>query len=574
MSVPLRPILPRVQDDDGGHRKRSLGPKQMPAKRSPVLAACDGCRAKRIKCDGERPTCSQCEKRKSSCSYRAQPGLTPFESLKQENKSLKSQSGDLLRFIDLLKASPGAMCLDMVDQLRDGATPACLLARLDLAVETLAASAMAVASVVEAGASGQAPSDLAELELALVTRHPRAFSPLSPPDVSSLDLRLVGVPCMTNVPRWTHSWGLQERDGVLMDTSEERPSKRQRSPRDDSQHSPTKGPTPPSTINPKNILQRANVTDGEALYVDARLDHLSLRQWTKVSVSDRFVAAALSLFLRNEHPLVACFDEDLFLRDFSSGGTHYCSPLLVNALLAFACVCRFLSSTPLSSLPPRPSPQILDSANLFVQYSYTPIEAQAAVLRHKFFAEAESLWKLEWETPSLTGVSAAILMKLACDNSGDDELGLFYLTGASTMAGHLHVLDGSVPAQTWDEETTASAVAWGLFNGQSLHAINFPQASLVKKPPSLPMRGAVVTGADGEPRTVGRPLPSYMGHTALVASKFWLIIHEANHQIETNGPLLLPAVMEFYHELLAWADDLPTDTARSDSNPHHVLTMQ
>lgn len=75
-----------------------------------------------------------------------------------------------------------------------------------------------------------------------------------------------------------------------------------------------------------------------AIIVDARLDAVKPSQWTKVSDDDEFLQLLLKLYFLYEHMFMNPFQKDLFLDDMLSGGTEFCSPLLVNAVLALACV--------------------------------------------------------------------------------------------------------------------------------------------------------------------------------------------------------------------------------------------
>lgn len=49
-------------------------------------------------------------------------------------------------------------------------------------------------------------------------------------------------------------------------------------------------------------------------------------------------AKALSRYLDVDHPILGLFDADLFLEDLCGYETRFCSELLVNSLLSWACV--------------------------------------------------------------------------------------------------------------------------------------------------------------------------------------------------------------------------------------------
>ncbi|KAJ3942151.1 uncharacterized protein N0V96_007645 [Colletotrichum fioriniae] len=86
---------------------------------------------------------------------------------------------------------------------------------------------------------------------------------------------------------------------------------------------PPMGPIPPPTPRIRN---------------EPRLKDLNIAFWTVVPISNQDAAEVISLYLETDHPILGLFDADLFLNDLVNGEVRYCSSLLVNALLAFACV--------------------------------------------------------------------------------------------------------------------------------------------------------------------------------------------------------------------------------------------
>lgn len=73
------------------------------------------------------------------------------------------------------------------------------------------------------------------------------------------------------------------------------------------------------------------------------------KPWTTVTDDDQFVSHLISLYFTWCCLAFNFIDRDLFLRDFNSGGINslYCSPFLVNAMLADACVSAFPDYTSL-----------------------------------------------------------------------------------------------------------------------------------------------------------------------------------------------------------------------------------
>ena len=80
-------------------------------------------------------------------------------------------------------------------------------------------------------------------------------------------------------------------------------------------------------------------------YCDARLAMLDMSMWTTVPIPNDLAAAAISLYLQTDHPLLGFFDADVFLEDLLEGRSRYCSTLLVSSLLFWALVSHLLKLT-------------------------------------------------------------------------------------------------------------------------------------------------------------------------------------------------------------------------------------
>ena len=77
-------------------------------------------------------------------------------------------------------------------------------------------------------------------------------------------------------------------------------------------------------------------------YCDARLAMLDMSMWTTVPIPNDLAAAAISLYLQTDHPLLGFFDADVFLEDLLKGRPRYCSTLLVSSLLFWVLVSHLL----------------------------------------------------------------------------------------------------------------------------------------------------------------------------------------------------------------------------------------
>ena len=83
-----------------------------------------------------------------------------------------------------------------------------------------------------------------------------------------------------------------------------------------------------------------------AKLVDPRLGLVDVTRWTQVITDNKLFASMLSAYLLREYTGFPVFHKDTFLQALIDGDGRFCSPLLINALMAEACV-RFISPTQL-----------------------------------------------------------------------------------------------------------------------------------------------------------------------------------------------------------------------------------
>jgi hypothetical protein len=97
---------------------------------------------------------------------------------------------------------------------------------------------------------------------------------------------------------------------------------------------------PPSPLRGAR-MRRISPVAGPTLdrqYCDSRLNHLKVGYWTCIPISNEFAACVLSHYFETDHPMFACVDADLFLSALVDRTLEHCSPFLVCAMMAFACV--------------------------------------------------------------------------------------------------------------------------------------------------------------------------------------------------------------------------------------------
>lgn len=80
--------------------------------------------------------------------------------------------------------------------------------------------------------------------------------------------------------------------------------------------------------------------------VDFNIDSSKPSCWTSVCSDDHLMRKLFKIYFLSEYHTGPFFQKDYFFEDMNSGRHQNCSPLLVNAVLALACVSRTGASSP------------------------------------------------------------------------------------------------------------------------------------------------------------------------------------------------------------------------------------
>ena len=162
--------------------------------------------------------------------------------------------------------------------------------------------------------------------------------------------------------------------------------------------------------------------------------------WTSVTGDGDLVDHLLRLYFCWSHPYYSFFSEAAFLSDMAAGRNKYCSPMLVNAILAHAS--HYSDRPELRKDPDDPS-----------------------TAGHYFFEEAKTLLD-EDDHSCLTTVQALVIMGLREPSGGRDSSG-FQLTGrAVRMSTELGLHLQMSPKSTKIDETEREVrriTFWGIF---------------------------------------------------------------------------------------------------------------
>ncbi|OCK74747.1 hypothetical protein K432DRAFT_338562, partial [Lepidopterella palustris CBS 459.81] len=163
--------------------------------------------------------------------------------------------------------------------------------------------------------------------------------------------------------------------------------------------------------------------------------------WTTVTKDLQFLYHLFDLYFRWSHPFYVLFSRECFYKDFKSGRQKYCSPLLVNAICAFAC---HFSDDPAGRTDPK-NPRTAGD---------------------HFFAEARRLL-YEDETPCLTTVQALAVMGLREPSAGRDSSGFMYagrcLRMVVELGLHLNFASAATLGLTKSEIEVRKVTFWGCF---------------------------------------------------------------------------------------------------------------
>jgi hypothetical protein len=159
--------------------------------------------------------------------------------------------------------------------------------------------------------------------------------------------------------------------------------------------------------------------------------------WTSITNDVNLVQHLLALYFCWEYPTFASLSKEHFLHDFQEGRHRYCSPILVNALLALGC--RF-------------STQPMTRANPNDPYSSGD----------HFFKESQRLFNEEIDHHSLTTIQALGIMSIREASCGRDSESWYYAGQSIRLAlemglHRIHDEDDE------DELAVQSATFWGAF---------------------------------------------------------------------------------------------------------------
>ncbi|KAJ6093439.1 hypothetical protein N7486_008728 [Penicillium sp. IBT 16267x] len=286
------------------------------------------------------------------------------------------------------------------------------------------------------------------------------------------------------------------------------------------------------------------------------------KPWTIVTDDDGFVSHLVSLWFTWFHPFFNYLDRDLFIKNMQSGdpaNSLYCSPFLVNTILADAC---FYSDYP----------------EAFSRSGDSSSRGQ------HFYKEAKRLYESEEGRVSLPLVQGLTILFGYAALSGKDRRGWLYQGQLSFAVNELTEQYESGKDTRYDPEVLNSTL-WGVYHLAATSSLTYHKRPLVKVP-KIPY--SISPTAQNQSSDLWTPYPSLMGgvpaHTARVAkaladinqatfeSSSWFF-KNLNDLENMSFDEVQDAAAELYSRLQEWQAHLDDRIRVENSNVPHVLCL-
>lgn len=203
---------------------------------------------------------------------------------------------------------------------------------------------------------------------------------------------------------------------------------------------------------------------------DIPLFRVPAKPWTKVTEDDHLVSHLISLYFTWDHPLSQLFDQTLFLDHMTTQDTasEFCSPLLVNSILAVA-----------------------SSYSDFPELFTVPGDATSKGLH--FYTEAERLWKAEEGQISLPNIQALCLMSYLLEGYGKLQTSWMMLRQAVQLAQDFGIFQGPrTRGQGW-EDANVSLKCVGLTTASAIFMVNSQMSMERGRASNLPLPRPVLS---------------------------------------------------------------------------------
>ncbi|PWY79167.1 hypothetical protein BO70DRAFT_338286 [Aspergillus heteromorphus CBS 117.55] len=327
--------------------------------------ACDSCRQRKAKCNGEKPVCGQCAGLQLECVYSEQARMKDRRELDMLRAAIRRQE----RAIQRMSAASSSSSSSSSSISRRPSDPAALPNSMD--------SNMVPHSLPDTLDRALALVHVQLHELGQVYQAVHDCDPAALPSVVSAIRRSASV--HEAATRLTQQMSGQ-RPGITLER-----------------------------------MQRAWLTrlSGKPELVSRQPSYSvsTADIWTSV-VGNAAASHLFSLFFVWDNPTWHVVEPGVFLDDFHSGRTRFCSSLLVHAILFYAC-------------------------HLSYDFEKPWDRRDEMATAKQLLREIERLWQLDHATPSLPTVQASLLLGAFFCAAGKDKIGTEYVQYGARMALHL-----------------------------------------------------------------------------------------------------------------------------------------
>ncbi|EPE05522.1 nitrogen assimilation transcription factor nira [Ophiostoma piceae UAMH 11346] len=265
--------------------------------------------------------------------------------------------------------------------------------------------------------------------------------------------------------------------------------------------------------------------------------------WTEISSDLELVQHLLALYFCWEYPTFASLSKEHFLIDFHESRPRYCSPILVNALLALGCRFSTHPDTRANPLDPYSSGD-------------------------HFFKECQRLFYLEDNHHCLTTIQALGIMSIREASCGRDSESWYYAGQSIRLAIEMGLHQIRNDDGDEDEIAVKAATFWGAFaldHAWSLATGSLPQCSCF---PVLPPKPAIIGDIeasvwipytdDGVPLHRSCEQPSNVRSVYKCFCELSELVHQSLYILHSPGrPLTSRDLLHMYTKYLNWYDSIP-----------------
>ncbi|KAL2793077.1 hypothetical protein BJX66DRAFT_326264 [Aspergillus keveii] len=304
----------------------------------------------------------------------------------------------------------------------------------------------------------------------------------------------------------------------------------------------------------RDLLEHRRPPGGEAgdegVAYNGPLCRVPAQPWTSLTDDSDYVSHLISLYFTWGHPVHTWIERDLFLRDMEAGSIEcsFCSPFLVNAILAVACA--HLDPSTAGELPVG---SILPDGPAFSN-------------------EAKRLLDQDQGRISLTNFQGRCDLYVSLWARGKHMAGWQYLVEITSCVTQLVAQRNAASAKTDAKSQELVRASETAINGvSSLLPVTFPamhQSLMLPKPTYRPHQG--IWGSDEGlwypyPTAVG-PMPEHADRMVNASVELQLILWEISKAILAESGSFTPATANGYlRRLHNWAGNLPQSILRYHS---------